>query len=129
MRWDRARRTASFSTGSRFNDRGRRTKVRFWVIGSAPAKVARHWLTWHLSPKEEVGVSYRRAKASQQFLAGGTTQDEYTFSARKWFAKQYEVQGNVQYESWKVPLYKSGAQSDTTVAVRFTWYPPRRDDK
>jgi Capsule assembly protein Wzi len=87
------------------------------------------WLTWHLSPKEEVGVSYRRAKASQQFLAGGTTQNEYTFSARKWFAKQYEIQGNVQYESWKVPLYKSGAQSDTTVAVRFTWYPPRRDDK
>ncbi len=65
-------------------------------------------------PKDEVGVSYRRAKASPQFLAGGTTQNLYTFSVRKWFAKQYEIEGKVQYEGWKVPLYKSGAQSDTT---------------
>jgi hypothetical protein len=85
------------------------------------------WLTYHLSPKEDIGVSYRRAKASNQFLSGGTTQNDYTFSARKWFFKQLEIQGQVQYESWKVPLYMNGAQSDTTVAARFTWYPPRRD--
>jgi hypothetical protein len=85
------------------------------------------WATWHFSPKDEVGVTYRRAKASQQFLAGGTTQNDYTVSATKWFAKQFQVQGSVQYETWTVPVYKTGQQSDTSVAVRFTWFPPRKD--
>ena len=85
------------------------------------------WMTWHFSPKDEVGVAYRHAKASNQFLAGGTTQNDYAVSARKWFAKQFQVEGSVQYESWTVPLYKTGAQSDTTVAARFTWFPPRKD--
>jgi hypothetical protein len=85
------------------------------------------WLTWHFSPKDDVGVSYRRAKASPQFLAGGTTQNDFSLSAHKWFAKQFEVQGLFQYENWKVPLYQFGAQSDTTLALRFTWYPPNRN--
>jgi Capsule assembly protein Wzi len=85
------------------------------------------WMTWHFSPKDSVGVAYRHAKASHQFLPGGTTQNDYSFSARKWFAKQFQVEGLVQYESWTVPLYMSGSHSDTTTAVSFTWYPPRKD--
>jgi Capsule assembly protein Wzi len=85
------------------------------------------WTTWHLSPKDEIGFSYRHAKAANQFLPGGTTQNDYSFNVRKWFAKQFQIEGKVQYESWKAPLYKSGAQSDTTTAVSFTWYPPRKD--
>jgi hypothetical protein len=85
------------------------------------------WATWHFNPKDEVGVSYRHGKASQQFLAGGTTQNDVSFTVRKWFAKQFQVEGLVQYETWKAPLYMSGSQSDTTTAVKFTWYPPRRD--
>jgi hypothetical protein len=85
------------------------------------------WMTWHFNPKDEVGVQYRRAKASPQFLVGGTTQNLYGFTARKWFAKQFQIEGLVQFESWKAPLYKAGSQSDTTTAVKFTWYPPRKD--
>jgi hypothetical protein len=85
------------------------------------------WLSWHLSPRDEIGVSYRRAKASGQFLPGGTTQNAYTVSVQKWIGKQFEVQGNVQYEGWKAPLYMSGPQSDTSTAVRVTWYPPQRN--
>ncbi|HEY3707003.1 MAG TPA: capsule assembly Wzi family protein [Terracidiphilus sp.] len=85
------------------------------------------WMAYHFSPKDEVGVAYRRAKASPQFLPGGTTQNEYAFTVRKWFAKQFQIEGLVQYENWKAPIYKTGAQSDTTTAVKLTWYPPRRD--
>jgi hypothetical protein len=85
------------------------------------------WMTWHLSPKDYVGASYRRAKSSPQFLRGGTTQNEYAFTVRKWFAKRFQVEGLVQYENWKVPLYMSGSHSDTMTSVKFTWYPPRRD--
>jgi hypothetical protein len=85
------------------------------------------WATWHFSPKDEVGVSYRHAKASQQYLTGGTTQNAYAVSAKKWFAKQFQVEGSVQYETWTVPVYKTGQQSDTTVTARFTWFPPRKN--
>ena len=85
------------------------------------------WLTWHFSPKDEIGVSYRRAKASPQFLAGGTTQNDFSVSVKKWIARDFEINGQVQYEGWKAPLYMSGAQSDTTTSVRITWYPPRRN--
>ncbi len=38
-----------------------------------------------------------------------------------------EVKGVVQYESWKAPIYKAGAQSDTTAAAQITWYPKAKD--
>jgi hypothetical protein len=85
------------------------------------------WIDWHFSPRDQFGISYRRAKASPQFLAGGTTQNAFTFSATKWFGKQLELDGHVQYEQWKAPLYMTGQQSDTTTSVRLTWYPPDRN--
>lgn len=85
------------------------------------------WLTWHMSPKDEIGVSYRHAKASPQFVDGGTTQNDYVFSVTKWIGKDVEVGGQFQYENWKAPLYLTGAQSDAVTSVRVTWYPPRKD--
>jgi len=85
------------------------------------------WLTWHMSPRDEVGFTYRRTKASPQFLPGGTTQNDFAFSARKWIGKSIELYGWVQYERWKAPIYKTGEQSDTTTTISITWYPPRRD--
>lgn len=81
------------------------------------------WLTYHLSPKDEIGVSYRRAKASPQFLPGGTTQNAYSVSVSKWIGKTFQVQGNLQYEAWSAPLYMAGAQSDTVTSVRVVWWP------
>lgn len=85
------------------------------------------WITWHLSPRDEIGVTYRRAKASPQFLDGGTTQDNIGFTVTKWLGKDLEVRGLFQYERWKAPLYMADQQNDSTTAVRLTWYPPHRD--
>ena len=85
------------------------------------------WLTWHFSPRDEIGFSYRRAKASPQFLVGGTTQNAFTASVTKWIGKQVQLDGRVQYEQWKAPLYMTGQQSDAVTAVRVTWYPPDRN--
>lgn len=97
------------------------------------AKGGQAWLTWHLSPKEQVQFSYRNAKASALnvdsaghpagFLPGGTTQNDYQFSVVKRIMKQIELNGWVQYEQWNAPLYKSGSQSDTTATFQVTWYP------
>ncbi len=81
------------------------------------------WLTYHLSPREEVGLEYRRAKAASGFIPGGTTQNDFIVHLRKRIRRQLEVRGRLQYEEWKAPIYKPGRQSDTTAAVQLTWYP------
>ncbi len=83
------------------------------------------WLTYHLSPEEEIQVSYRNTKASNKFLTGGTTQNDFDGLVRKRIGKDIEVLGTVQYEGWKAPLYKTGAQNDTTIGAQITWFPHR----
>ena len=92
-----------------------------WV--GRQGKGGQAWLTWHLSGNEDVQFSYRNAKASAQFFDGGTTQNDYAGSVVKRIRREIEVKGWVQYEAWKAPIYKTGAQSDTTAAAQITWYP------
>jgi hypothetical protein len=81
------------------------------------------WLTYHLSPQEEIQFAYRNVKASNAFITGGTTQNDFEGLVRKRLGRDIEVLGTVQYEGWKAPIYKSGAQSDTTVSAQITWFP------
>jgi Capsule assembly protein Wzi len=81
------------------------------------------WLTYHLSPREWVQVNVRSAKASKDFIPGGTTQTDFSFDLVKRLTTNVEVKANVQYEQWLVPLYKAGRQSDTTTTFQLTWYP------
>lgn len=87
------------------------------------AKGGQAWLTYHLSPDEQVQLSYRNAKAAKDFIPGGTTQNSFQISAIKRIHKDFEVRGWLQYEQWKAPVYKAGGQSDTSVAGRLTWFP------
>src|SRR5581483_11632991 len=93
-----------------------------WV--GRQGKGGQAWLTYHLSPQEEVQFEYRNAKAASAFIPGGTTQNDYSVQVRKRVKKNYEILGTVQYEGWKAPIYRNGAQSDTTATFRFTWFPP-----
>jgi Capsule assembly protein Wzi len=81
------------------------------------------WLTYHLSPMEWLQVSYRGDKAAKDFIPGGTTQNDYIFSAVKRLTPQVELKFDAQYERWLIPVYKLGAQSDTSIAFQLTWYP------
>ena len=81
------------------------------------------WLTYHLSPREEVQFEYRRAKAASAFIPGGTTQNDYAVEARKRVLATLELHGRLQYESWKAPIYMAGAQSDTCAELEITWMP------
>ena len=83
------------------------------------------WLTWHLSPAEQVQLFWRNDKAAKDFIPGGTTQNQFGLSAAKRLgaSRDIEASASVQYEAWKAPIYRPGAQSDTTVAGALTWYP------
>jgi Capsule assembly protein Wzi len=81
------------------------------------------WLTYHLSPREWLQVNYRSAKASKDFIPGGTTQTDFSFDVVKRLTPDVELKANVQYEQWLIPIYKSGRQSDTSTGLQLTWYP------
>ncbi len=85
------------------------------------------WLTYHLSPEEQVEVSWRGQKAAKDFIPGGTTQNEFRVDAVKRLGAERDVEAHVwaQYERWKAPVYRPGANSDTTVAGELTWFPRR----
>lgn len=80
------------------------------------------WLTYHLSPQEDMQFNYRNAKTSDKFISGGTTQNDYTFQVCKRLRKEIEIRGFLQFEGWKAPIYKTGAQSDTSASVQITWF-------
>jgi Capsule assembly protein Wzi len=82
------------------------------------------WLTYHLSPQENVQLIYRNAKASNDFIPGGTTQNDYSIQICKRVKKDIEIRGAIQHETWTAPIYKVGQQNDTTTAVQITWFPP-----
>jgi hypothetical protein len=87
------------------------------------SKGGQAWLTYHLSPSEQIQLSYRNAKAAKDFIPGGTTQNDFEVSARKRIGKQLEVQGSIQYEGWKAPVYKTNKQNDVSATAQITWYP------
>jgi hypothetical protein len=86
------------------------------------SKGGQAWLTYHLSPSEQIQLSYRNAKAAKDFIPGGTTQNSIEGSVTKRLTKQIELQGWVQDEGWKAPIYKPGKQNDVSTAVQVTWY-------
>ena len=86
------------------------------------SKGGQAWLTYHLSPREQIQVSYRNAKAAKDFIPGGTTQNSIQISVRKRLKQQIEVQGWVQDERWKAPIYRPGSQNDFSAAAQVTWY-------
>jgi hypothetical protein len=81
------------------------------------------WLTYHLSPQEEVHFMYRRAKAAKVFIPGGTTQNDFEVYVCKRVMKDFEVRGSFQYEGWKAPIYQPGPETDTTTTFQVTWFP------
>ena len=81
------------------------------------------WLTWHLSPQEDLQFQYRRAKVAPGFIPGGTTQNDYSFAVRKRLRSELEIRGFMQWEQWKAPVYMTGQQRSFTAEAQFTWYP------
>src|SRR5579871_2594354 len=90
------------------------------------AKGGQAWLTYHISGNEWLQLQYLTKKTPNDFIAGGVTQNSFAVSAVKRLGRDLQVDGSVQYERWKAPIYRTGQQNDTAVAVQLTWYPKLR---
>jgi hypothetical protein len=95
------------------------------VIGRE-AKGGQAWLTYHLSPREQVQLSWRSAKVPIDFIPGGTTQNLFQVSAVKRIRNDFEAKGYVQYERWVAPIYQPGQHSDVAASFQLTWYLPEK---
>ncbi len=82
------------------------------------------WLTYHLSGNESVGLEYLNKKNDNDFIANGTTQNQFKATITKRFLHDnLEMNAYFQYERWKAPIYLTGPRNDTVTAVQFTFYP------
>jgi hypothetical protein len=92
------------------------------------AKGGQAWLTYHMSANEWVQLQYLTKKTPNDFIAGGVTQNSFAISTVKRLGRDIQVDGSLQYERWKAPIYLAGQQNDTTVAVQLTWFPKLRQN-
>ncbi|GAC1419121.1 MAG: hypothetical protein NVSMB62_11540 [Acidobacteriaceae bacterium] len=90
------------------------------------AKGGQAWLTYHLSGNEWVQLSYLNKKTPKDFIAGGTTQNQFTVNVVKRITPMVELNAWYQYEGWKAPIYVAGKQNDNTFSFQLTWFPKLR---
>ena len=87
------------------------------------AKGGQGWITYHLSGNEWIQVAVRNQKAPKDFIAGGTTINDITFQVVKRVRKDLEVNGSMNVEIWKAPIYMPGRQNVNAATIQLTWYP------
>lgn len=81
------------------------------------------WLTYHLSADEWIQIEYLRKKNAKDFVPLGTTQNQFTVDLLKRLRKDLELKASLQFERWKAPIYKPGANNDTVVNVQLRYFP------
>jgi Capsule assembly protein Wzi len=81
------------------------------------------WLTYHLSGNEWVQFEYLNKKTPNDFIAGGTTQNQFRIEVEKRIGRDIELNGWFTHEGWKAPIYLPGQQTNNTVSVQITFFP------
>ena len=87
------------------------------------AKGGQAWLTYHLSGNEWVQLSWLNKKTANDFIAGGTTQNQFAIDVVKRLRPDIELHADYQHEAWKAPIYLLGAQSNNAFTFQFTFFP------
>jgi hypothetical protein len=90
------------------------------------AKGGQAWLTYHLSGNEWVDVEYMHKQTPNDFIAGGTTQNQFRVDVVKRIGPDIEVNGWFQHERWVAPIYMAGPQGNNAVTVQVTFFPKLR---
>ena len=84
------------------------------------------WLTYHLSGNEWIQLGARNQKADKDFIPGGTTLNDVNVQVVKRIGRDLEINGNLDVEHWKIPVYLAGPQTVTSTTIQLTWFPERK---
>ncbi|MDQ2844119.1 MAG: capsule assembly Wzi family protein [Acidobacteriota bacterium] len=80
------------------------------------------WLTWHLRPDQQIQLQYRRAKEANDFIPGGTTQNDLSADVVLRPLRNLEIKANIQGEFWKAPLIAQGQQNNVVGTIQLTYF-------
>lgn len=97
-----------------------------YIFGSwigRESKGGQAWLTYWLNPQSRLVLGFRNAKAENDFITGGTTQNDLNAQAIVRMKNGLELNAFAQYERWTIPILKPGPQNQFTGSVQLTWYP------
>ncbi len=81
------------------------------------------WLTYWLSPKEQIQFQYRDAKIDRTLWASGGTQTDFSAKIVKRLTPEYELNAFFQAERYLIPVLKPTAQHDYTTSFQITYFP------
>jgi hypothetical protein len=115
MYWETVERQGYTNQGQLFGD---------WI--GREDKGGQAWATYHLSGNEWVQVAWRRQKAAKDFIAGGTTLNDFDLQVVKRIGREFEINGQLKVERWKAPIYMSGEQTVTGTTIQLVWRPGRK---
>ncbi len=80
------------------------------------------WLTWHVKPDQQIQLQYRQAKAADDFIPRGTTQNDLSAEFILRPVRSLEVKGSLQGEMWKAPFIAQGRQHNVAATIQLTYY-------
>ncbi len=95
------------------------------LMGSAFGRAGRGgegWLTYWLSSRNKVEVSYRLQTVSPKFIGGGRLAD-YTARGEILLGQSVSVAGSLQYEQWYFPVLNQAKRSDVVASVQLQFAP------
>ena len=95
--------------------------IGYW-IGRDSAGV-QGWLTYWLSPREQLQFQYRDAKIDRRLWINGGTQTDVSAKFVKRLPGDFELNAFLQYERYLIPALYSDAQHNVTSSIQITWLP------
>jgi hypothetical protein len=85
------------------------------------------WLTYWLSPRNTLQLTYRHNSVAGDFLPGGGAWQDYALQNSLYLRNGFYVRSEVQYEHVsRFPVLFSGVQSNVTAILEVGFIPARR---
>ena len=92
-----------------------------WVGRAAQGELVQ--TNYWVSPRKRIGFEVRHRKIDRQYLPQGGTQNDVAVNADIFAGPGFRFSGNVQYESWQIPLLATNRQSNVSASFRFGFWP------
>lgn len=80
------------------------------------------WLTYWITPKEDLQIEYRDVKLSRHQWANGGTQTDISARLVKRLTPDVELNARFQWERYWIPDFKPGIQHDYSTLFQVTWF-------
>ena len=80
------------------------------------------WLTYTVSPRNQLQLGYRLQEVSKDFIGGGRSVD-YSVRSDFMLSRTLALSAYTQYEHWSFPLLSTAAQSNITGSIQLTFFP------